>query len=155
MLALLLLHCSSVKNQSTCMILSFSESSGGGEEVVEIYYPRSLQKWRELMCSSNISAQLLMISILNRQYQFNLCFFFFLHHIFFSQRHVVLLLLFFRRMISKNLFGYDSFLKIPQNLEKSILGKLLCVWNFANDKGPEMKSCGPQLYKKDRLEKIS
>lgn len=57
-------------------------------------------------------------------------------------------------MIPKNLFGYDSFLKIPQKLEKSILGKLLCVWNFANDKGPEMKRHGPQLYEKDRLEKI-
>ena len=57
-------------------------------------------------------------------------------------------------MIPKNLFGYDSFLKIPQKLEKCILGKLLCVWNFANDKGPEMKRHGPQLYEKDRLEKI-
>ena len=58
-------------------------------------------------------------------------------------------------MIPKNLFGYDSFLKILKKLDKSILGKLLCVWNFANDKDPEMKRGGPQLYEKDRLEKIS
>lgn len=31
-------------------------------------------------------------------------------------------------MIPKNLFGYDSFLKIPQKLEKSILGEItMCL----------------------------
>ena len=67
-------------------------------------------------------------------------FIFFLHHIFVLKG---MCLKKKQTMIPKNLFGYDSFLKIPQKLEKSILGKLLCVWNFANDKGPEMKRRGP------------
>ena len=56
-------------------------------------------------------------------------------------------------MTPKNLFGYGSFLKIPKELEKSILGKLLSG-TLPGDKVPEMKRHGPELYEKDRLEKI-